>query len=241
MTPTVLTAPGRTRRLLWPALSTLVMLALLLGLGTWQVRRLAWKEAILARIAQAETAPAVPLGAGPLSPFTKVRVTGTLRNDLFALYGAEVRDTRDGPQMGAQLIVPLQRPGDAPPVLVDRGWVPTQPRQAIDQPAGTVTVEGYVRAPEKPGLLSATDDPAGRRFYSLDPASIGAALGLKRVAPFVLVAMGPIGPGVFPQPAQSLPRPPNNHLSYAITWYGLAAVLAVIFVLWSRKVLRDEP
>ena len=62
-------------------------------------------------------------------------------------------------------------------------------------------------------------------------------LGFGSVAPFILVAMGPAPPERYPDPARHLPRPPNNHLSYAITWYGLAIALVVIFVLWARKVL----
>ena len=64
---------------------------------------------------------------------------------------------------------------------------------------------------------------------------IGALVGLPRVAPYTLVVVGPAGA---PDPVRSLPRPPNNHLSYAITWYGLAVSLLVIFVLYARKVLR---
>ena len=71
------------------------MLAVLLGLGTWQVERLHWKLDVLAQIARAEAAPAVPLPAEP-DPFTKVQVTGQLRDDLAASYGAEVRDTPAG-------------------------------------------------------------------------------------------------------------------------------------------------
>ena len=57
------------------------------------------------------------------------------------------------------------------------------------------------------------------------------------MAPFTLIAMGPAPREGFPDPAKHLPQPPNNHLSYAITWYGLAVALVVIFVLWARKVL----
>jgi len=228
---------SRARRLLVPGLSTLAMLIVLFGLGTWQVERLAWKRGLLAQIAQAEAHPAVPLPPNP-SPFTKVRIEGHLRDDLAALYAAEVRDTRDGPQMGGQLIVPLERQG-ADPVLVDRGWVPEARRQPIATPAGITPVEGYVRPAEHAGLFSATDDPATRRFYTLDPQAIGAALGLGRVAPFVLVAMGPTPAQGYPDPVQHLPRPPNNHLQYAITWYGLAAALLVIFYLYARKVWRS--
>ena len=223
-----------TRRLLVPALSTAAMLVVLMGLGTWQVQRLAWKQGILAQIEAAETAAPVPLGDNP-RPFAKVSVTGKLRPDLAARYGAQVRDLPAGTIPGAQLVVPLERPG-APPVLVDLGWVPEH--GAPPPPAGdAVTVAGFVRPAEHAGRFSAADDPAGRRFYTLDPAAIGAALGLPAVAPFTLVVLGPppATPGA-PIPSGHLPRPPNNHLQYAITWYGLAAALVVIFVAYARKV-----
>ena len=225
----------RLRRLLVPVLSTLVMLALLLGLGTWQVERLAWKEGLLAQIARAEARPAVPLGDTP-EPFAKVRASG-----LPALYGSQGHDTPAGPMLGAQLLAVLDRPGQAP-LLVDRGWVPTAPNGAPGPlpapPAGETVVEGFVRQPDHPGPFSAADDPVQRRFYTLDPVAIGHALGLATVAPFTLVAMGPPPPGQSPVPAEALPRPVNNHLSYTITWYGVAVVLLVIFVLYARKVLR---
>ncbi|MBN8904164.1 MAG: SURF1 family protein, partial [Rhodospirillales bacterium] len=75
-------------------------------------------------------------------------------------------------------------------------------------------------------------------FYTLDPAAIGRALGLPTVAPYTIVALGDTPPQRWPDPAKHLPRPPNNHLSYAITWYGLAAALVVIFILWARKTVR---
>ena len=243
----------RVRRLVVPTLMTVVMLVVLLGLGTWQVRRLAWKEVILAQIARAEAAPPVPLPAtpdaaapapstpassdpAPLSPapFTKVAVTGTLMHDKTALFGAEVRDTRAGPDLGAYLIEPLQRDG-APPLLVDRGWVPLKRTSPVAMPHGAVTIAGYVHQADTPGMFAAHDDVAGRHFYTLDPAAIGAALGLDRVAPFILIALGPPPPEGVPIPAEHLPQPPNNHLAYAITWYGLAAVLVVVFAVWARK------
>jgi surfeit locus 1 family protein len=224
-------------RLFVPALSTVVMLAILTGLGVWQLERLQWKEGLLAEIAHAEQSPAVKLPAVP-SPFAKVEVTGTLREDLSALLGAEVRDTKTGTQLGAQLIVPLQREG-APTVLVDRGWVPMTRAAPIAMPRGEVTIDGYVRAPDHGGLFSATDNVAERRFYTLDPEKIGAALGLTDVAPFTLIELGPTPPLQFPDPAKHLPRPPNDHLQYAITWFGLASALLVIFVIHARKTFRS--
>ncbi len=220
------------RCLFVPSALTVLMLVVLMGLGIWQLQRRTWKLGLLAAIDHAEAAPAIPLPEHPTS-FAKVRIEGRIRGDLQALYGADVRDLPGGPVMGAQLIEPMDRPG-ADPVLVDLGWLP----EGVTPPAPPSAVEGYIRAPETPGTFSAADNPAARRFYTLNPAAIGAALGLARVAPFTLVALGPVVPGVFPQPATALPRPPNDHLNYAITWFSLAGTLAVIFVLYARKVLR---
>ncbi len=225
----------RLRRALWPGVAALAMLAVLLALGTWQVERLHWKRGVLAQIARAEAAPALPLRARP-EPYAKVQVTGVLRDDLAASYGAEVRDTAAGTQLGTQLIEPLeQESGEI--VLADLGWVPDKRQHPIAHAEGEVTLEGYVRPSDRPGLFSATDNTAARQFFTLDAPAIGAALGLPRVAPFFLVVMGSPPPEHYPDPAHHLPRPPNNHLSYAITWYGLAVALVVIFILWARKVL----
>jgi surfeit locus 1 family protein len=228
------------RRLLWPGITTAIMLAVLVALGTWQLERLAWKEAILGQIAQAEAGPAVPLEKVP-PPFAKVAAEGVFQTGSTGLYGAEVRDTARGPVMGAQLLVPLQRAGGAAPVLVDLGWVPTPLDAALPIPAGHVTVVGFARPEDRPGLFSARDDTEAHLFYTLNPAAIGAAMGLPSVEPFTLVALGTPRPGVYPMPVDTLPRPANNHLQYAITWYGLAVVLAVIFIVWARKDPLAQP
>jgi len=213
---------------------TLFMLAVLVGLGSWQLHRLAWKEVLLARIAAAERAPAAPLAENP-APFAKVRLSGRWRPDLSAWYGVEVRDTPNGPRMGAQLVEPLER-ADAAPVLVDRGWAPTEGAAAMGSADGAATVEGFVLPAANPGWFTPKDDIAARRFYTLDPRAIGAALRLPRVAPFTVVAMGPASQS-YPEPAQHLPRPPNNHLSYAMIWFGLAGALVWIFLDWSWQAL----
>ena len=114
---------AKLQRLLVPGLTTLVMLAILIALGTWQVERLQWKTALLAQMDAAEAAPGVPLLPAP-EPFEKVRVEGQLLGNLRAAYGAEVRDSRDGPILGTQLIVPMQSES-AQILLVDLGWIPT--------------------------------------------------------------------------------------------------------------------
>jgi len=224
--------------LLVPSLTTAAMLAVLLGLGTWQVQRLQWKRGIIAQLDAAERLPPAPLGDSP-APYSIVSATGRLRTDLAAHYGAEVRDRPNGEAPGVHLIVPLERAA-GPPVLVDLGWMPNH-APVPPLPAGdSVTITGYVHPPEHVGWFAATDDAGLRAFYTLDPAVIGMNLGLPTMAPFALIALGPPPTDRdAPIPAEHLPRPPNNHLQYVITWYGLAAALVVMFGLYLRSALRE--
>ena len=133
--------------------------------------------------------------------------------------------------------MPLER-DDGIAILVDRGWVPDRRPRPIAQPDATSRSKATSGRATSPACSA---PPTIRRPGSSTrsiPTAIGEALGLQRVAPFILVALGPTPPERYPDPARHLPRPLNNHLSYAITWYGLAVALVVIFVLWARKVLN---
>jgi hypothetical protein len=134
-----------------------------------------------------------------------------------------------------------------PQKLVERGWVPLD-RSGVARPEGLVTVQGYMRPSERPGLLSAADSPASRRFHNFDIPAMGAALGLT-VAPFGLAVVVPgrarpdggLGStpapnqGGVPNPATGFPAPSNPHLGYAITWFGLAVAWTGIFALWASR------
>jgi surfeit locus 1 family protein len=230
-------APGflPMKRLILPLLAVLPALAILVGLGTWQLQRLAWKTDLLATIAASEAGPAAPLGRSP-QPFTKVAATGRFDHSREVILGVELRGT----VLGTHLMTPLLREG-AVPVLVDRGWVPLDRAVPVARPEGEVTVIGWIWPPEPGDMFAATDDLPGRRFYSFDPAKIGQAVGLPAVEPFGLVALGEAAPGTLPDPSRTLPRPNNNHLGYVITWYGLALALLGVFAIWAGRRLKEAP
>ncbi len=218
-------------------MATFIAVCILVALGVWQLERLAWKQGLLAQVARAEQAPPVPLGREIPPLFTRVSVHGTLRPDA-ALYGAEVRGEGGAAQMGAQLLEVLDR-DDGPQVLVDLGWLPVQRHASPVPVTGSFSGIGYVRLPERASWLSAPDDLEGRHFYTLDPVTIAGSLKAANVAPFTIVAMGQAASGR-PQPASALPQPVNNHLNYALTWFGLAASLIAVLVAWSVKRLWPD-
>ncbi len=228
------------RRLLVPAATTAFLLAVLLGLGVWQLYRLRWKEGILAQIAAAEAAPPVPLSGTP-PRFSRVVVHGRYAPGFAALYGVSTRDERQGPVLGGDALGLLLRQG-APPLLVDRGWVPARAGgdTAPAPPTGDVAVIGYIQEADPGGAFTPRDAPRAGRVYALDPTRIAAEFHLPVPAGFVLVATEPdsAGPNA-PVPTAHLPRPPNNHFQYAMTWFALAAALAIIYGTYLRRTLKS--
>jgi surfeit locus 1 family protein len=228
---------NRYRRLRAPGIAAFITFWLLIGLGVWQLHRLTWKTAILAQIHTAERAAPVPLPPHP-TPFEKVSIAGTWIPHKAAMYGDEVHDGPQTPVEGGELIMPLRRP-NGEIVLVDLGWVPGQTPTPLANPPATPA--GYLHGPIAEGWFAGTDKPAAGLYYTLDPARIAAGMGLPPVAPYILIAMGPLPPAgsTAPQPAQHLPTPPNNHYQYALTWFGFAGVLVFEFIFFARKRLRD--
>jgi surfeit locus 1 family protein len=226
------------RRLLVPTATTAFFMALLLGLGIWQMYRLQWKEGILAEIAAAEAAPPVPLAGAP-PRFSRVEVRGHYAPGFAALYGDTTRDGPQGAVLGGDALALLMRDGAAP-LLVDRGWVPAPAAdgQAPLPPMGEVAVVGYVHEAESGGLFTPHDDARTKRVFALDPVAIATEFHLPAPADFVLVAMAADAGAGGPIPAEHLPLPPNNHFQYAMTWFALAAALGVIYGIHVRRTLR---
>jgi surfeit locus 1 family protein len=223
---------------LWPSIVALIMIAIMISLGTWQVHRLAWKTDLLATIAARMNGEPIPLPASISDPsswtFRRVQVSGHLAADhALWLYGR----TYDG-KAGIHLLVPLIRPeGDA--ILVDRGFIPFDHGSALVpfEPAevGSVKIDGIIRQPEPRGLFVPSNQADRNIWYSVDMPSMSKQLDMP-LAP-VYIAERPGGHPQLAWPAATGGTEgtgiPNDHRSYAIFWYSMAVVLAGIYVISS--------
>ncbi|WBO24550.1 SURF1 family protein [Sphingomonas abietis] len=209
-------------------------------LGTWQVHRLSWKLNLIATVDRRVHAPPVaPPGPADWSPqdvadynYLHVRVRGTFLNDRETLTQAV---SEQGP--GFWVMTPL-RTDQGFNLLVNRGFVPDDHRQAATRraglPQGEVTVIGLVRLSEPKGGFLQSNKPASDEWHSRDVAAIAAKRGLGDVAPYFVDADAAPNPGGWPLGGQTVVSFPNNHLQYAITWYGLAVLMLVGGVLLVR-------
>ncbi len=226
----------------WPTVITAGAVLLAVGLGTWQVQRLFWKQGL---IEQRQTKAKAPVLDGLPADFSagrdefrRVRVTGRYLNDKEIYLAA--RSHRGN--AGFHIVTPFALAGGGH-ILVDRGWVPLSVKDPIARAAGQITgvttVAGYLRATQKGGYFTPENTPGKNIWYSIDIPAVARATGLDDLKPYFIEADGTPIPGGFPVGGQTRLELPNNHLQYVVTWYSLAIAGLVIYILYHRRRERE--
>jgi surfeit locus 1 family protein len=223
------------------------------ALGTWQLKRLQWKLALIERVEHRVHAAPVPAPGPDRWPqvsaesdeYRRVRVEGNYLHGLTAKVQAV---TELG--SGYWLLTPLRK-ADGSVVLINRGFIPAQEGSRVgrvrDQSvqagldAGASIVTGLLRISEPGGGFLRHNDPAADRWYSRDVAAIAASRGINEVAPYFIdadAASAAREKSTGPAPVGGLTVISfhNTHLVYALTWYALAVMVAG-GCLW---VVREE-
>ena len=244
-------APGAAMRrsLIIPTLFMLAMGSFLVGLGIWQLHRLTWKEGLIEEVAERTMLP-------PVAPPSEAQWPSLTRDDLEYSHwqvtgkfdhSKEIRAFTNLPDakgpvsgVGYWVMTPLLR-ADGSTVLINRGFVPEARRDPASrqegQVAGSVTISGLARWTEDRNTFTPADDPGKGQWFTRDIAGIAKAEDLTRVAPFFIDADAS-APGGLPQGGETLLSFPNNHLQYALTWFGLAIGLVGVYIAF---VLRRGP
>jgi surfeit locus 1 family protein len=249
------TEPGARGRSPWGLLiPALIAFGVLIGLGVWQIERKTWKEGLIADLTERLAAPpqALPpardwpaLDAGR-DEYRRVNFTAQFDNANEALVFAAAAGFRPdvsdlGP--GYWVFTPAKL-ADGSVVIVNRGFVPGARKDVKTRREGEVsapvTLAGVMRWPDSRHWFTPADDAAHNLWFTRDPTAIAAAKGLgqgqgpgtSQVAPFYVEQETPVPPGGLPQPGKLMVSLPDNHLQYALTWFGLAAVLAGVFISW---------
>jgi surfeit locus 1 family protein len=254
-------ARGRRRRqprswlgLIVPAL---IVFAGLIALGTWQLERKAWKEALIETLTARLAAPPGPLpppqawaalGAAD-AEYRRVSFGVIFTGGTAALvYAAPSAFRPDVSGPGFWVMAPARLAGGNV-VVVNRGFIPAAAAADFEQAAektrgtdtvaaATIEVVGAVRWPDATHWYTPKNDTAHNLWFVRDPAVIAAAKGWGPVAPFYVEQESPVPESGWPQPGKLVVRLPNNHLQYAVTWYGLALVLVVVFAFYARSSSR---
>jgi len=232
----------RQARLLSPSLIAAGVLALLIGLGVWQLQRLQWKEALLARLA-------ARVAAEPMSLAAVERQWRTNEDVEYLHAVAKGRFHHDkeryvyAPQpegLGWQVYTPLEIAAGRI-LWVNRGWVDdlhkTPPNRLAGQIGGDTEVRGLIRRPAPQGAFTPNNDWQGNLWYWPDLAQMTVSAFGPGVAslPFRLEAdREPAPPGGLPRGGVTRLDLPNPHLQYAITWFALALTLIAVYFAFVR-------
>jgi len=227
-------------------------IAILIGLGIWQLDRKVWKENLIAtldtRLARAPENLAPRASWARLVPegneYTRVTFPAEFLEGQEALVysaGSQLRPDVKGP--GYWVFAPAQLAGGSI-VLVNRGFVPLESKDPATRPGGAtrgiVDIVGVMRWPETRGLFTPADDPKTNVWYLRDPKAMAAEKKWATAAPFYIDQEAPVPDGGWPKPGKLVVALPDNHLQYAITWFGLALALAGVYVVWLGGRLRRK-
>lgn len=206
-----------TKRMIVPLIFGLVGAAILVSLGSWQLRRLDWKEAVLAEIEARinDTAVALPAAPDPEADrYMPVRATGRFT-------GEQIRVLASVKQVGAghRLVAAFETGGRR--VLVDRGFLPLQSGTGA-LPEGEVTITGNLHWPDEVDSFTPEPETGNNLWFARDVPALAEHMGTE---PVLIVAREVSGEGaaVAPLPVDTSGIP-NDHLGYAVTWFGLAIV-----------------
>lgn len=236
------------RSLILPGLASLAALAILISLGNWQMQRLAWKDNLIATATERakEKPQELPATAEALSlqiereEYRPYVATGRfLHRHEVQIYTvlSDAKGTFSG--AGYWVLTPLSR-ADGSIVIVNRGFVPLDRKEPSTRPEsrtdGEVRVIGLLRAAEQTNYFTPANDPARGAWFSRDPQAIAQAFDLKNVLPYMLDETRDYRAGELPQPNETKLSFTNNHLGYALTWYGIACTLVGVFsaFAWQR-------
>jgi cytochrome oxidase assembly protein ShyY1 len=229
---------------------TLIMVVLLIGLGLWQLQRRADKHILIAALSErlAEQPVALPNQSewASLTPardeFRRVRLSATYESRPDVMVYTFASAVRPDVGVGTWAFLPARLAGGGT-VVINAGFVQntSQDRSQQDravrplvtgQPAA---MTGYLRFPEKPGVLTPSPASDKRLWFSRDVGAMAQALGWENVAPFYIDLETPVPASGVPKPGPLDVHLKDDHLQYAITWFGLAAALLIAFGAWWRN------
>ena len=223
------------RPLLGLSISCAILFALLMGLGVWQIQRLHWKLALIASVNRQMHLKPIELDDGGWlyeereTDYLPVTVKGRFLNgkEVYLFAPSVAGDP------GYHVLTPLVA-GSGRIYLVDRGFVS---RERLDpearregQIANPVRVTGIWRWPAGRGYFTPPAEVAHRLWYWRDLAAIEAFDHIHLFQPGILEADATPNPGGWPKGGQTVVSFPNNHLSYALTWFGLAGGLLGVYL-----------
>lgn len=227
------------------AFFVLAALGILVALGTWQIERRTWKEALIAELESKLSAKPADLPPRERWPqlsattdeFRRVAFPAEFLDQEALVYssGSALRPDASGP--GYWVFSPARLTGGSL-VVVNRGFVPEGRQDAKTrpqgQPQGVIEVVGAMRWPESRGTFTPNDEPDKNLWFARDPAGMAVAKGWGTIAPFYVDQEAPPAPGGLPKVGPLKASLPNNHLQYAVTWYGLALVLLISAIVFLR-------
>ena len=226
------------RPFLWLTIVTLPALLVLIGLGSWQLQRLQWKNDLIASFETRSAADAIAIPAANAKlddlEFSSLALDGVFQHGQETLLTGR---TYEG-NAGFHIITPFILENNEI-IYINRGWVPkkyadkkTRKFSLLEE---NVKVVGLVRLPQKKGYFVPENEPENGFWFTIIPEELNRHLNIIGENKFYIDELNIDEKLKLPMPANGKVQVPNNHLQYAITWYSLALGLLIVYFAWHRQ------
>lgn len=202
-------------------------------LGTWQVKRLMWKETLITKIEAANA-------QAPLTTLPKENIDDTrffsvsLRGEYLPEHSFHIAARYFESQLGYHVFVPFKaQSGET--VLINRGWIPARQKESFSEDlSGTHDIVGQIRTSNDRNPFTPVNQPEKNIWFGRDTAEMGKAAGLT-LLPYTLDLIGEQNPKKLPIPTTGEIKLRNDHFGYAVTWYSIGLAILIISLLYHRK------
>lgn len=242
------------RQMVIPAIAAAAGLAILINLGLWQLRRLEWKEALITRVTADVSKPPVPapgpqdwpqIAVDPLTDYRHVLVSGRYLPGTVYYYTSLPAKPGMPSGPGYMIYSPFETEAGWR-VLINRGFVPQGQAADLEQKletatAGPLHLTGLLRRSETPNWTTPAADAQKRIWFARDTGHMASVLGLPadNLAPYSIdLDAAFTGADGLPKAGETVVTFKNDHLGYALTWFGLAATLAGVFIAYAVQTVR---
>ena len=232
-------AAPRPRSVAGLALIALVMVSVLIGLGVWQLHRKDEKRALTSALTERLGAPPMVLPSkskwaflnSEEDEFTRVKFEAILDTRSQArVYSSGSALRTDISGLGTFVFTPARLISGSS-IVIDRGFVPDGADIANLLPQ-VFELTGYIRFPEKAGWFTPHEDTAKRLWFLRDHLAMAKANDWGEVAPFYIDLERQVPATGIPKAGPLQVHLKDDHLQYAITWFGLALAVAATFGFW---------
>ena len=214
-----------------PFFISIVLILTTFFLGTWQLKRLDWKNSLIKNFDELRKSSATNLTLNINEEFLKIKARGTINRNNKIFFPAKTFNGKAGVRLASEFIL---NTGEI--YLLDEGWFKNSDFEYFknNKDIFEIDVVGYIRYPREAKLFTPKNNKAKNEWYTYDLEEISNFFS-KTLNKRIFIKKINLNKEIFLIPASHIHKFRNNHLQYAITWFCMSFAFLIMFLVYVKK------